>query len=284
MGMSQEFCDRVMNPDFDLVRLTECACYWALDTIDEAFHYLSVLDQRIQETQHSRDISRVGTQDASVLPRRRQANPPPQRGPPARGPAPLANIASEMAPPLQVERRTMFFKGGTLSRLRSCIAKDGTTVDLRALWSRAPTDFHPLNGFYLYLTKHNEMARQYALFAGARNPSSMSGVLEVAIPERLVAVPREIWGNDWSDLVWLSRKVQLLPLPANMDKYVDSAILVGPVCGNGTHTISRMSDKSQLSMMRLPNGSKGSQWVIQSIERVMEISKECAGFLSVTQI
>ncbi|EQL03415.1 hypothetical protein G6O67_004207 [Ophiocordyceps sinensis] len=87
MGMSQEFCDRVMNPAFDLVRLTECACYWALDTIDEAFHYLSVLDQRIQQTQLA-----------------------------ARGPAPLANIADDMAPPQQAENRTMFFKGGTQSR------------------------------------------------------------------------------------------------------------------------------------------------------------------------
>ncbi|KAM4057486.1 hypothetical protein HRG_010777 [Hirsutella rhossiliensis] len=279
MGMSDDFCRRVLDPAFDSVRLTECACFWALDTIDEAFAYLSSLDHRIQQKRRMQEISRMGSPDESVLPRPGIRSQGLQPG----GAAPIPTLALVATPPPeQVEGRTMFYKGGSQIRLESCVADDGT-INMFARRSSAPTDFHLTNGHYVYLTKQREIAHTYARFVEARVPSSKAAILQIAIPRDLVDDPLEIFGDDWRELIWHSRKGGRR-LPANLQQYVEASILVGPVCSDGMHLVSRMSDKAELSMMKLSNGSKGSQWAIQSVARLEQIDDACSGFLWVTPV
>lgn len=58
MGLSADLGGRILDPTYDKIRLTECACYWALDTVDEAFHFLKSLDERVAKKRGT--TSRVG--------------------------------------------------------------------------------------------------------------------------------------------------------------------------------------------------------------------------------
>ena len=279
MGICEDLRQRILNPEFNTIRLTQCACYWAIDSVNEAFYYLKSLSKRM-EKKRSQHISRVQSPDDTARPQR-AIQPGGQRHSDASN-QPIPVVTSVNAP-LQVAGRTMFYKGGAEARLEQCKAHDGT-IRIGALHSQAPTDFHPEKSTYLYLTKHHDVAVLYARYVEERVPPSKAAVLHIAIPSPLVSTPREIFDEDWRELIWNSRNTELhittlKQLPQRLRHYEEADILVGYICGDSTHKIARMTDKSELSAMNRTSHSRASQFVVQSISIQMEIARQCAGFV-----
>ncbi|KZF24811.1 hypothetical protein L228DRAFT_281852 [Xylona heveae TC161] len=128
------------------------------------------------------------------------------------------------------ESTTTFYKGGELMVLKKAlkVRENGKAGSLAKVCTRPPTD---LSGFImrLYLAKQKEVANKYAGYAWRRNEGARGvGILHVKIPTRLLADTVNIYGKEWQDFVWCSRR-QILPLPDNL-KQIDSApIICGPI-------------------------------------------------------
>lgn len=308
MGMSKDMRDRILDPEFKDLRLTQSARYWVKDTINEAFYFLTTLSSRMEQRLASQ-APRVNSPDSS-LPPRPAIRPEQSRG--ARGASrggrgggqqrgrgggrggrgggqqPLPDGRAPHPPPERVENRIMLFKGGLEARLERCF-RDDRTVMFGPLQSKPPTDFHPANSTYLYLTKYHDAALMYANYAVRRTPEAKTAVLHVAVPNELLSDSREIFGNDWRDLVWSSRnetvaEENLRELPVSLRHYEESPILIGTICKNPTEKITLMSDKSQLEELRRRASSKASQYVIQSIPRQREIASACKGFVWIVPV
>lgn len=246
MGLGEDLRRRILNPEFNLIRFTQCACYWAIDSVNEAFQYLESLDRRREEDK----------------------------------------TPTSSSPPEQIAGHTMFFKGGTETRLGRCFAKDGG-IRIGALHSPAPSDFHCQNSTYLYLMKHHDVAELYARYAEERVPVSKAVVLHIAIPNQLLSKARKVSGDDWRGLVWNSRntklRLKLFPqLPPRLRLYEEADILVGSICGDATHKIIEMTDKTELSVLNRGSSLEAeaaSQLVIQSKEVQMEIKRQCKDYI-----
>ncbi|KAF6785972.1 hypothetical protein CSOJ01_15491 [Colletotrichum sojae] len=283
MGLADHLRQAILDPEFETIRLTGCACSWALDTLALSFDFLQGLDDAIGKKQRGSGIDRVDSPDESRKPRPAIG---PNRGhhkpeSSSAGSVPAIDVSSE-PPSEQIEGRTMFFKGGAQYRFEQAVQPDGS-LGVRKLQSQSPTDFHPTEGTYMYLTKHREVAQLYARYAQQRFPPSDGAVFQIAIPNHLVSDAHEIYGNDWRDLIWNSRNSHVtdsnfLRLPSQLKHYESYDVLVSNLCTDSTHKITRMTDKSELSVFKLSNGAKASQHAFQTISRQQDIASQSTGF------
>ncbi|GJC99026.1 hypothetical protein CH63R_11085 [Colletotrichum higginsianum IMI 349063] len=281
MGISDDMRQRIMNPEFTDIRLTGSASYWALDILQEAFDFLSVLSDRIDKKYKSDNINCSNTPDESDQPR-----PAILGGRRARtGTSSASNDTPTPSslPPKHIDGRTMLFKGGSESRLSEAIDENRGLL-IGKLYSTAPTDFHPSSNELVYLTKHHDVALLYARYKAECLPPVKAAVLHIAIPNQLIGDGREIYGDHWRDLIWNSRNKKLhargIRLPGHLNQYLGVDVLVSNLCSDSTEKITRrMEDKSELTVSKLPNGEKASQHVIQTLSRQTEIANQTVGYV-----
>ncbi|KAK1957433.1 hypothetical protein LY78DRAFT_686220 [Colletotrichum sublineola] len=286
MGISEDMQRRIMNPEFNDIRRTRSAEEWALDNLEETFDFLAGLSRRIEKLHKANSIDRVKSPDENK-------NPTPAIRPgrhhrsgasSSSGTGSLPSPATVLpTPPEAIDGRTMMYKGGSEARLQDSIS-EAQGLRIGKLYSTAPTDFHPASNTLLYLTKHHNVALKYARYQAERLPPINAAVLQVAIPNNLLSDAREIYGENWRDLVWNSRNKRLhadgIELPDHLRQFVHSDVLVSNLCTDTTDKISlRLDNKSELQIFELPNGVKATQHVIQTVSRQKEIAKETVGFV-----
>ncbi|KAK1707141.1 hypothetical protein CaCOL14_008510 [Colletotrichum acutatum] len=286
MGISTEMRQRIMTPEFKDVRCTQSAAYWALDNLDETFNFLSDLSNKIDKLYNATTIDRVKSPDENKKPQpamrsgRRQGRSGQSS---SSGDHSTPITSSSSSPPNVIEGRTMMYKGGSEARLQNGI-DEAQSLLIGRLYSTAPTDFHPSSNELLYFTKHHNVATKYARYQAERLPAVKAAVLQVAIPNSLISDAREIYGDDWRDLVWNSRNQRLhargIRLPNHLRPFTSCDVLVSNLCTDATEKIStRMTDKSELKMSKLPNGEEVTQHVIQTLSRQTEIATQTVGFV-----
>ena len=207
MGITQTLCDKILDPEFTNLRLTQNARYWVLDTIEAKFRFLTSLD------------------DANVLGQmqKKQRHPQPQVQPSTTPSQPIS--ATEV----------VLLKGGDCARLQKAIrlSTDSTDVNrIQNVASAPPGDFAGLE-MALYFTQQRQFAYQYASYARTRLRTAPGddpipvGILHVVIPKELMTGGVHIDGEIWREFVW-NHKLQR-PIPEDL-RWVDEANVVsGPV-------------------------------------------------------
>ncbi|GKT88034.1 LOW QUALITY PROTEIN: hypothetical protein Ct61P_05884 [Colletotrichum tofieldiae] len=296
MGISEDMQRRIMNPEFNDIRRTRSAEEWALDNLEETFDFLAGLSRRIEKLRKANTIDRVKSPDENKKP-----TPAIRPGRHDRSGASSSSVFllvvrnvlwhwqssftcdSFTHSPKAIDGRTMMYKGGSEARIQDSIS-EAQGLRIGKLYSTAPTDFHPASNTLLYFTKHHDVALKYARYQAERLPPIKAAVLQVAIPNNLLSDAREIYGENWRDLVWNSRNKRLhadgIELPGHLRQFVDNDVLVSNLCTDTTDKISlRLDNKSQLQIFKLPNGVKATQHVIQTVSRQKEIAKETVGFV-----
>lgn len=265
MGINARLREAILNPRFDVIRVTRSASFWAIDTINEAYEFLTSLTKRIESIQARQ----------SLLPMR----PFSQGESSTSVNSPIATIA-ESSPPANIENRNMYYQGGVERKLLDCLDADGR-VNLIPLFSKSPTDFHPTKSGCVYLTQHKHIAELYAGYCEERSSYSKAAVLHIALPSSLSSSPVEVCGDDWRDLVWYSRNPVVAKarqrLPSSLQLYEEADMLIGNICGDSTEKIGRMAVNSCLTALRLSD-SDATQLVLQSEALQEEIERDCVGF------
>ncbi|KAK2031306.1 hypothetical protein LX32DRAFT_637298 [Colletotrichum zoysiae] len=303
MGISSEMRTRIMDPEFKDIRCTRSASEWALDNLEEAFDFLAGLSRKIEKLRKANTIDRVKSPDGNKKPtpairpgrhERSDASSSSGSFPPGRQKRSGVSSSNDTGsllppatvlhnPPKAVDGRTMMYKGGSEARLQDSIT-EAQGLRIGRLYSTAPTDFHPVSNTLLYFTKHYDVALKYARYQAQRIPPTKAAVLHVAIPNNLLDDAREIYGDNWRDLVWTSRNKRLhahgIEIPTHLQQFVNSDVLVSNLSADPIKKVSeRLQDKSELRIFKLPNGAKATQHVIQTVSRQKEIAKETVGFV-----
>jgi hypothetical protein len=287
LGCSSSMRMRIMDDAFEQVRLTDSAAAWFLDTVEIAWRFLAGLDRTIKKKQRRND-DRMDSPDP-LIPPSKATKPSLKTVINQSSSSSSSRIATEVDVPNSIEGKQMLFKGGDMNRLLS-IFKDDGTLNLVGIASTPPTDFHPFHPGLLYFSKQKEVAYKYAGFALARVPPAEGAIMQVAIPSSLLSSAREVFGSEWRDMVWHSRNARVhaeeddYMFPQRLHHLQNSSILIGEICGQGSHQIRRMHDPSELTAMRLDCGRKASQVVLQSPGVRQGFRAACQGFVWVSAL
>lgn len=210
MGMFPTMCDRILDPRFSRVRLTRCACSWAMDTILMAYEFLSALDGRIREKAGKRKNKDWSGGPGVLVPNMDQNETPFQGSPSlavhlsasssSQG-TPTATIAT--MPPAQLDNRTVLYKGSSFTRLNRIFGEGGSIQFAQDRIRSA--DRFPSLGILSILQQTEGDRRDVRRVCTHRRPEDDAAVLHAAVPSAMISNPREIFGTLWRELVWNSR-------------------------------------------------------------------------------
>lgn len=109
------------------------------------------------------------------------------------------------------------------------------------------------------------------------------GILQVAIPIRLLPSAYELIESDWRAYVWASRYQEQAPTK-NMDFINEYQWIVGPLCKQGQNQTKKMKDASELVMWRLDSGQAAHQVYTAIPQMLGLLAEHCAGKVWVTSI
>ncbi|POS77274.1 hypothetical protein DHEL01_v204325 [Diaporthe helianthi] len=263
LGLSTDLVNRIMNPEFDDIRAGGTPFFWATDSVKEAYFYLCHLAKKTEKVLKA-DPDRI--------------NSPAPNATPKKATKVSANLGRERIDvlweaarrPGNIEGRTTFYKGGSKWRLENAFGGEHG-IDITALLSSPPTDFHP-SAAYLYTTKQKEVALRYCRYQAERVPSVEPGLLALALPTSTLPEPLQVFGDDWFDLIWSSRCNRALlqnfgRLPEHLEPYERADILVGEICGTSSDKIERLDNKRELTRITIHVGNRdvrASQYVFTS--------------------
>lgn len=195
------------------------------------------------------------------------------------------HVSAAPPPFLTMSMAERFFTREELSHRFAAAFDDAGTFKISKLCSKFLTDFHRDRNDLSYLTKDLEIAEKYARYAQRRVSLEKGCVLSFAIPNELCANSRQIYGRDWQELVWWSRRPfdleenSGLP-PTSLDDYLQAPVLIGCICGTATDKISRLENSGELTgqYMKKRDGGNASQHVFQSVPILLQIQSQCTGW------
>jgi len=278
-GIADHMRARILDPQFEHIRLGACASEWALDTIMLSWEYLDGLDKRVKKSQDEKNL-RSGSPDPSTKPSRALKGPSIRSG--LHDGAASLKLAVDQPPPPELAGRSFFYKGGGYTRLKSIFNTDGS-LDLTDIVSVPPCDFHP-SKYDLCFTKQEDVARKYASYAHRRVPPQEPTIMIVAVPSDFCSSATQVFGSDWKKLVWYSRSKRALIanggiLPKELQVYDEAEVLIGNICYQSTHQIEKMKDYEELKYLTTALGNKASQVTLRGSSMFERFKTECRGFV-----
>jgi hypothetical protein len=114
IGLTADYQDRVMDSNYNRMRLTGSAKHWAIEMMSMRFEFLSGLDGLTRSRDQNRTVCYM---DQSGQLKFRLPTP----GPPT--------VTAANWPPAEINGNQLFYKGGTLARL-NMIYDDSNRLDL----------------------------------------------------------------------------------------------------------------------------------------------------------
>lgn len=285
MGINELTRSRILDPTFKDLRLSRSAAEWALDTLDRSWEYLDGLDARLKKLKEEKE-TRSGSPDSSVKPLKAKRPSDSLTSALHSGSSSL-KLAVETEVPKEVPGRILLHKGGGWTRLISIFNPDGS-LNVRGIASQPPVDFHPWHKD-LYFTKQWDVALHYSNFAQRRVPPDTATILTVAVPSSFTASLLQVFGDDWKKLVWHSRNEGASfenygSLPKELAKYEEADVLIGLICGVGHDQIQRLKSPDDLENLKISNGERATQVVLQGQEMLNKFKEECRGYVWVAPV
>jgi hypothetical protein len=253
LGLKTDLINRIMNPEFDDIRVGGTPRFWAIDSVKEAYSYLSHLVWKADMVLKS-DPQRINSPAPNTTPQKAL------KVPTNLGRERFDVLWAAAERPQNTDGRQIFYKGGAKYRLQQAFG-GANGINLAPLLSDPPTDFHPTSASYLYFTKHREVALKYCKYQAERVPAVEPGLLVMALPTSTLPEQTPVFGDNWFDLVWSSRCNRVLRenlgrLPDHLKSYEEADILMGDICGTGSEKVEKMKDKRELTRITFRVGDR----------------------------
>ena len=284
IGLTKDFRDRVMAPEWREMRLMDGVKQMTIDMMDGRYRFLEGLDSMIKTPALGiqRKISSVGLNlKLEVKPevppsgssKSSYANVFP-------GPSSPKDATQTETVPDHIENHYWFYKGSDLNLLKK-IELNGR-FEFGRIISSGPGDFSSyFNG--IYLTQDLPVAIQYAQWAGVKQGKPVPmGILQVGIPSFLMSSVMEIASPNWRKYVWACRRQE--PVPQDLSHYTEYQWLTGAICGQSTYTVQRMHHMGQLTRMRLPECPNPKQHFASNQSIIGLLTANCQGKVWITGI
>ena len=240
LGANQHLIDRLMDPHWKETRLLGTAKSWMWFIVSSRYEWLQLLDVSIKERRVRKEASAVkAKQGMAVL------SPP---------------ITEKKTAKPPIEPHQTFYKGGLLAPLQTAQGP-GKSLFPRLLLSKPPGDFHAQIGG-LHLSKHRQVAWEHARMSASildgRNVLE-TGILSINIPISLLANSYSVEENEWRAFVFANRRSDFQTL-ARMGYIKEYDWLQGPVCGQATDIVRRLSSSEGLTLMTFGGETAHQIW------------------------
>lgn len=254
--------ERILDPKYRRIRLTRSASSIVIENLEECYNFFA-------------EFGQPGTPTENIINAyRRRVWPASMQHP---GPDGFPEIPD-------FDNHTTFYFAGTVDRVASCFSFDDSghsSFDPSKLRAKAPHDFNPWMSSSVRLFEDRRFACLEARYLERRIPWLKVALFQIAIPKEHLLKAEMVDGEDWKTLVWQSRHPVARAeasgmLPAEISKYQDYDMLIGPICGNSSHAISQMKSKDELRPLKLSGGKEViRQLLIQTPPLQQEIVEAC---------
>lgn len=278
LGANQDLINRLMDPHWKDVRLLRTAKDWVWFVTSSRLDFLELLDAGIKERarkakarQGNTPIS--GSQAVPTAPSSSKLSVTPFKNK-------IATSGQEGEK--SAETCQTYYKGGLMESLRTAEGP-GKSI-FPSLLSTAPGDFGAITGG-LYLMKHRQMAWEYAqMCAHVVDSQNMLavGILTISIPVDILSNSYTIVGDEWRAFAFANRRIEARNLVA-MGHLNDYDWLQGPICGQSTAMIQRMTSKEELILMKI-GGEPGHQIWTGKLDILVAVEKRAQASIRVEQI
>jgi hypothetical protein len=273
LGIRERVRMGILNPDYDHLRLTKSAKDWALITIEDGWIFLTGMDKAVKR--NGKKIKKAFSKDGPGARAKRRSEIGSEAEQQTGSLVHPTTTASSTI--IEDNNNIVLYKGGTVPRFEEAFSSDGELL-LWALISAPPTDFSSTSSF-LYFSKQYQCAFEYAGYAHSRHPEQDAGIFKISVPKELLADSREIFDEEWKELVFACRSPKKLARSGleTQLKYDEENLLIGPICGISNEQCKRLNEASELKPLTLKTGVKASQDVIKSVKRITDIGEACQG-------
>ncbi|KAI9672190.1 MAG: hypothetical protein M1831_002004 [Alyxoria varia] len=244
IGISIELEKRMMDPEFDDVRVTATLKYWLIDTF--GIRQRALEDIKIKSVERkdfrSKKRAKMGKQMQESEDKSAGESSKPQ----------LESLAAE---PKIEPGHLLLWKGLDTKRTENLLDRNGHLMDLGPIVSDTPNDFCSQSAWYFTQSKH--VAERYALWAAQRSSNKDSNVCLVAmqVPNDLLSsldIQKFRFPHDcghWQQTVWTCRRGGWLP--SSLAHIAHADVIIGPICGSHNNVIRTMSNFHQLGVQNV---------------------------------
>jgi hypothetical protein len=281
MGITQTMCDKILDPEFSDIRLTQNARYWVIDTIEAKFLFLTSLNTNVLGSKVS-DQGPVSLQARLERSKKSSsASSQPQKYKAEREPQP--QILASAVPQAISDTELVLLKGGDCGRLQKAIRVGTDLKDVNRIENVRtipPGDFAGI-AVGLYFTKQRQVAYRYASYARNRfltdgeDPIAV-GILQVVIPRELTAGSVDIYGAKWQEFVWNHRLQH--PTPDHLRWIEKAPMVIGPVSTCSPDKFMRLvhdgMDYRALEPLRLAGGESVTQYFLKEADLMRKINEQ----------
>lgn len=256
VGLTIDFQDRMLDPDFTAVYETETLLFWVLDTLKVAYTALEQMHERLKH--HVKVIK------ATV------AISQPSEGHSL--PANFISVETEPALPSPLEYVVLYKATSALEMGVNPWIYDDGTIDMNVMSSFPGGDFN-YRSMVHYWTPEREVAELYREWAQRRCPYSQAWIVRICVPISLInSIPTaELWYSpDWKEFVWYCRRKKRPPEKFNCldSENRDIGLIKGNISTKMAQQVAHIRKEDVRSMINddfvLHNpitGSMGTHWV-----------------------
>lgn len=297
VGLTTDFQDRMLDPDFTEVYETETLLFWVRDTLGIGYAALEQLQERLKHhvkvMKAKKKAKRASVQGTfpgeSSQAALRQITATVSQTPEGHSlPANFISVQTEPDLPSLLEY-VVLYKGKAAQDMEGnpWIRDDGS-MDMNVMSSLPGGDFNYRSPMH-YWTPEREVAELYRAWAQRRCPQSETWVVRICVPIAFInSIPTaELWYSpDWKEFVWYCRRKQSPPEKFNhLDPENRSVGLIkGHICTKIAQQIARIRKENVQSainddfVLRGPDtGSRGTQWVFTMASIIDRLGIEIRG-------
>lgn len=269
LGANQHLINRLMNPDLKDVRLSRTAKEWIWYITSSRYNFLQLLDAGVKE-RAQKAKARQGKMSIST----------------SHAVSSAANSSSKISVASSKDKTAeechTFYKGGVLERLQSAEGP-GKSI-FSELLSTPPGDFGAITGGFCF-SKHRQVAWEDAQMAAkiidGRNQIPV-GILTIKIPVNLLANSYTIPEDEWRAFVFANRRRELRNVLAM--NYLNACDWIqGPICGQSTALIKRMTSKDELILTEI-DGETEHQIFTGKLHMLVAVEERAQPTITVEEI
>ena len=284
IGMTSNFQNRIMDPEFEDMRKMGTAKGWVLEAIETRYVFLQQLDNIIETPALgvARKTSYLDLQGnfqpgRPPIPERQSSKKLPAMGI-FKYPTKVSSSTTVDQPKVSLEDHKILYKGGALCRLQKIQMENGQ-LNFAKILSPSPGDFDGFVGG-LYFNKQSQVAHRYAKWAEKVVDGKVVpvGIMRVAVPNDLLTSIAEIYGTDWQEFVYANRTAQV-PFDHNHHlHYLDGfSWLVGPICSQSNEVVQELASQGDIKAMKLERGEMASQIWTGKKSMCLLLDQRCQG-------
>ena len=283
MGVTPKLMAAIMMPEFNDIRLTKSAKWWVKDSMQIQFGAL----EDIQETSRTRQRMRLEqTKQRKAGATYTQGLASSEEG--EAGPS----IASAFEAPLpHTPGYTTLYKGVNRQKASEFLNDSDGTINMNAIVSAAPTDFHPFLP-RLDFGLSRSVAAGYVNYMKHRADLSAVSIIAINVPNALISAfnpyvltfstPKKF--DEWREVIFYSRRGNM-KFPRHLGSLQNQKLMIGPIAKSINKTFQRLKGPEEITMqhvLQLPNGEHATQYVFAvNIEVVGQLEESCRGQVTI---